>query len=84
MGNSLLWELKLINPNILKEKEEEKKDDFLKLKSPLKVFYKISALQFLWFGIDSVLKILNKRIAQSVNELITKVFIEQPRLHRVC
>ena len=49
---------------------------------------KISAPQLLWFGIDSVLKILNKRITDSINEcmdeLITKVIIEQPRLHRVC
>ena len=28
---------------------------------------KMSALQLLWFGIDSVLKILNKRITESVN-----------------
>ena len=33
------------------------------------------------FGIDSVVKILNKRIPYSVNELITKVFIEKARLH---
>ena len=30
----------------------------------------ISAPQLLWFGIDSVLKILNERITQSMNELM--------------
>ena len=29
---------------------------------------KISAPQLLWFGIDSVLKIMNERITQSVND----------------
>ena len=42
---------------------------------------KISAPQLLRFGIDSVLKILNTNL---INELITKMFVEQPRLHRVC
>ena len=46
----------------------------------------ISAPQGLLFEIDSVLKILNKRRTQSINglinELMTKVFIEQPWLHR--
>ena len=35
-----------------------------------KHFLKISALQFFRFGIDSVLKILNKRITESMHELI--------------
>ena len=43
----------------------------------------ISAPELFWLRIDSVLKILNERIPQSVIELITKVFIEQSRLHRV-
>ena len=30
-----------------------------------------------------VLKIWRKRIAQPVNQLMTEVFVEQPRLHRV-
>ena len=45
---------------------------------------KISAPQLLRFGIDIVLKILNKRITQGMNESVTKVIVEQPRLHRVC
>ena len=62
---------------------------------------KISAPQLLRFGLDSVLKIVNKRITDLINEsvsykgvcrtaratpglLITKVFVEQPRLHRLC
>ena len=55
---------------------------------------KISAPQLLRFGIDSVWTILNKRstddsekkeylMNQSMNELIRKVFIEQPQLHWV-
>ena len=45
---------------------------------------KISAFQLLQFGIDSALKILNERISNfSLNEFVTKVFIEQPRVHRV-
>ena len=46
---------------------------------------KTSAPQLLLFGIDSVLKILNERITESLNHwIMAKVFIEQPRLHRVC
>ena len=48
---------------------------------------KMSAPQLLQFGIDSVLKILNKKdhlLNQWINESMTKVFIEQPRLHPVC
>ena len=49
---------------------------------------KISALQLLRFGIDSVLKILKEGLTQimtdSINQLITKVFVEQPRLNQVC
>ena len=46
---------------------------------------KISAPQLLQIGRrDSVWKILNKRMIQLVNELITKVFVEQPQIHLVC
>ena len=44
---------------------------------------KIPPPQLLRFGMDSVLKILNDR-TQLIIELLTKVFVEQPRLHRVC
>ena len=37
---------------------------------------KISALQLLRFGCYDVLKILRKMIAQSVNQLMTKLFVE--------
>ena len=47
-------------------------------------FLKISAPQLLWFGINSVIKILNERITQWINEWITKVLIEPPQLHQVC
>ena len=47
-------------------------------------FSQIAAPQLLRFGIDSDLKIQNERITQLMNELIAKVFIEQPRKHRVC
>ena len=39
---------------------------------------KISAPKLLRFGIESVLKILH----EGMNELITKLLIEQPRLHQ--
>ena len=39
---------------------------------------KISAPNLLRFGMESVLKILH----EGMNELITKLFIEQPRLHQ--
>ena len=42
------------------------------------------APQLFWFGIDGVKRIMNERITYSMNDLMTKVFIEQPRLHRVC
>ena len=45
---------------------------------------KISAPQLLWFGIDSVLKILSKRITQGMNESVAKMIEEQTRLHPVC
>ena len=45
---------------------------------------KISAPQLLQFGIDSVLKILNERMAQLLNLWIANMFIEQPWLHQVC
>ena len=39
---------------------------------------KFSAPHLFRFGINSVLKILNKRMTELMNELMTKVFIEQP------
>ena len=45
---------------------------------------KISAPQLLWFGIDSTLNIFQQTIAELMNQLITEVIVEQPRLHRVC
>ena len=45
---------------------------------------KISAPQLLWFGIDSTLNIFPQTIAELMNQLITEVIVEQPRLHRVC
>ena len=47
-------------------------------------FLKISAPQLLRFGNEGVLKIWRKRMTYRVNELMTKVFVEQLRLHRVC
>ena len=47
-------------------------------------FLKISAPQLLWFGQYSVLKINNKRIIELIEQWMTKVFVEQPQLHRVC
>ena len=38
---------------------------------------KSSAFQVIRFGIDSVLKILNKRIPYLINESVTEVIIEQ-------
>ena len=49
---------------------------------------KMSAPYLLGLGLFSVLKILNKWITDLINQLInewlTRVFVEQPRLHRVC
>ena len=45
---------------------------------------KNSAPQLLGLGIDSVLKILNKKITYIINQLIMKVFKEQPRLQQFC
>ena len=45
---------------------------------------KISAPQLLWFGIDSVLKIFPETMTELINQLVTEVIVEQPRLHRVC
>ena len=45
---------------------------------------KIVDSQLLRFSSDSVLKILNERITYLNNTLNTKVFIEKPRLLRVC
>ena len=42
------------------------------------------APQLLWFGIDSTLNIFQQTIAELINQLITEVVVEQPRLHRVC
>ena len=43
--------------------------------------FKISFPQLLCFGIDSILKFLNKRITYSMNEWIQLMFIEQPQLN---
>ena len=45
---------------------------------------KISAPQLLRGEKDSVLKIGRNRMSDWLAELITKVFVEQLRLHRVC
>ena len=45
---------------------------------------KILAPQLFRFWKDSVVKIFPQRITQLVPKLITKVFVEQPWLHRVC
>ena len=42
--------------------------------------HKISDTKFLWFGSEGILKIL----ADLINQLVTKMFVEQPWLHRVC
>ena len=43
---------------------------------------KISAPYLFWFGIDSVLNIFHQTI--SLPYWVTKLFVEQPRLHWVC
>ena len=49
---------------------------------------KISATELLRFVIYDILKIYRKRqtdwLTAWLTELIMKVFVEQPRLHRVC
>ena len=45
---------------------------------------KISAPQLLPFVIYDIMKIWRKRIGDWLNQLITEVIVEQPRLHRVC
>ena len=45
---------------------------------------KISAPLLLRFEIEGVLKIWRKSVSQQMNELMTKVFVEEPRLHLVC
>ena len=42
---------------------------------------KISDPYLLRFGSNDVLKILSKRSSQQMNELMTKLFVEQPWLH---
>ena len=44
---------------------------------------KISGLKLLWIGNEGVLKIFEQN-NDWPTESITKVFVEQPRLHRVC
>ena len=44
---------------------------------------KISGPQLLWFGNEGLFKIFEQK-DQLLSDLITKVFVEQPRLHRVC
>ena len=45
---------------------------------------KMSALELLQLGCDIVLKVWRKRVTQLMNELITGMFVEQPRVHRAC
>ena len=45
---------------------------------------KSSPPQLLWLGINDVFKIGRKRMNDLMNYWITKVFVEQPWLHRVC
>ena len=45
---------------------------------------KISAPYFSLFMIYDITKIWRKRVTELINYLITRLFIEQPRLHRVC
>ena len=45
---------------------------------------KILTSQLLRFWIDSVLKILNENMNALTDKLLTKVFIEQSRLHQIC
>ena len=47
-------------------------------------FLKMSALRLSRFGSYDVLKIWRKRITELISKRMTKVFVEQPRLHRVC
>ena len=48
---------------------------------------KISGSQLIRFGNEGVFKIRGKRMGhllnESGNQLITKVFVEQPKLHRI-
>ena len=44
----------------------------------------ISAPYLLRFVIYAILKILTKKMTESMNESVTRVFVEQSRPHRVC
>ena len=44
----------------------------------------LSKFQLLLFVIYDIMKIWRKRMNESVNELMMRLFIEQPGLHRVC
>ena len=46
--------------------------------------HKSLAPSLLRFWSEGNLKMLRKMITQGLNELMTKVFLEQPRQHRVC
>ena len=45
---------------------------------------KISAPKLLLFVIYDIMKIWRKRLTHLINQLMTEVIVEQPRLHRVC
>ena len=45
---------------------------------------KISAPLLFRFGSEGVLQIFPQRITELLNQLLTKVFVEEPWLHRVC
>ena len=45
---------------------------------------KISAPYLFWFVIYDILKIRRKKLTEWLPELITRLILEQPRLHRVC
>ena len=45
---------------------------------------KISTPYLLLFVIYDIMKIWRKRLTEWINQWITRLFIEQPRLHRVC
>ena len=47
-------------------------------------FLKMLAPLLLRFGSEGVLKIWRKRVTEQITELLTKLFVEQPQLHRVC
>ena len=45
---------------------------------------KVSAPKLLLFVIYDIMKIWRKRLTDWIDELMTRLFIEQPQLHRNC